>query len=93
MNPKDLSSWKSKISNSHQLGGIETSIVDNGGGKGTRIAWINTGTGLRYKVVLDRGMDIVDAFFNENSLCIVIRLLFSDQFHPSSTPPCVQVSL
>ncbi len=27
------------------------------------IAWINTGTGLRYKVVLDRAMDIADAFF------------------------------
>ncbi|MFC3880317.1 aldose 1-epimerase family protein [Algoriphagus namhaensis] len=85
MNPKDLSSWKSKISNSHQLGGIETSIVDNGGGKGTRIAWINTGSGLRFKVVLDRGMDIVDAFFNENSLAwishagITSHQPFSDQ--------------
>lgn len=68
MNPKELSSWKSKISNSHQLGGIETSILDNGVGKGTRIAWINTGTGLRYKVLLDRGMDILEAFYNENSL-------------------------
>jgi len=68
MNPKNLDSWKHKLSNSQQLGGIETSILDNGAGKGTRIAWINTGTGLRYKVVLDRGMDIVDALFNENSL-------------------------
>ncbi|MHA7130882.1 aldose 1-epimerase family protein [Algoriphagus namhaensis] len=60
--------WQGKISNSHQLGGIELSTLDTGPGRGTRIAWINTGTGLRYKVVLDRGMDIVDAFFNENSL-------------------------
>lgn len=68
MNPKNLGSWKHKLSNTQQIGGIETSILDNGPGKGTRIAWINTGTGLRYKVVLDRGMDIVDALFNENSL-------------------------
>ncbi len=68
MNPSDSQSWKYKLSNSHQLGGIETSILDNGGGKGNRIAWVNTGTGLRYKVVLDRGMDILDAFFQENSL-------------------------
>jgi galactose mutarotase-like enzyme len=68
MNPKDSQSWKYKLSNAHQLGGIETSILDNGAGKGTRIAWINTGTGLRYKIVLDRGMDILDALFNENSL-------------------------
>lgn len=57
-----------KISNAAQLGGIETSIIDNGPGYGTRIAWINTGTGLRFKVVIDRAMDIADAFFNQHSL-------------------------
>ena len=62
------SSWKDKISNPAQLGGIETSIIDNGPGRGNRIAWINTGTGLRYKVMIDRAMDIGDAFFNGHSL-------------------------
>lgn len=60
--------WKDKISNPAQLGGIETSVLDNGLGRGNRIAWINTGTGLRYKVVFDRGMDIADAFYNQHSL-------------------------
>jgi hypothetical protein len=60
--------WLNKISNHHQLGGIETSVLDNGEGKGTRIAWVNTGSGLRFKVVPDRGLDIADAFFNEHSL-------------------------
>jgi galactose mutarotase-like enzyme len=60
--------WKDKVSNHLQLGGIETSVLDNGPGRGTRIAWINTGTGLRFKVVIDRAMDIADAFFNEHSL-------------------------
>lgn len=60
--------WKNKISNPAQLGGIETSVIDNGPGRGTRIAWVNTGTGLRYKVVIDRAMDIADAFYNEHSL-------------------------
>ncbi len=60
--------WHHKISNTSQLGGIETSVLDNGSGKGVRIAWINTGTGLRYKVVLDRAMDIADAFYNQHSL-------------------------
>ncbi|TAG19862.1 MAG: DUF4432 family protein [Cytophagia bacterium] len=64
MNPD----WQDKIGNVAQLGGIETSILDNGAGRGTRIAWINTGTGLRYKVVIDRGMDIMEAFFNQHSL-------------------------
>jgi hypothetical protein len=66
--------WKNKISNAAQLGGIETSILDNGMGHGTRIAWINTGTGLRYKVVLDRAMDIADGFYNQYSLSWLSRL-------------------
>lgn len=61
-------SWTNKLSNAAQLGGIETSVIDNGLGKGTRIAWINTGTGLRFKVVIDRAMDIADAFYNQHSL-------------------------
>lgn len=61
-------SFCNKIANTAQIGGIETSVLDNGSGRGTRIAWINTGTGLRYKVVIDRAMDIADAFFNEHSL-------------------------
>ena len=63
-----MPSWNGKISNPAQLGGIETSVLDNGVGRGTRIAWINTGTGLRYKVVIDRAMDIADAFFNQYGL-------------------------
>jgi galactose mutarotase-like enzyme len=66
--------WQDKISNRSQLGGIETSVLDNGAGRGTRIAWINTGTGLRYKVVIDRGMDIADAFYNEYNLSWVSHL-------------------
>ena len=63
-----LQPWYSKVSTPLQLGGIETSVLDNGPGRGTRIAWINTGTGLRYKVVIDRAMDIADAFYNQHSL-------------------------
>ena len=61
-------SWQNKVSNYAQIGGIETSVLDNGLGKGTRIAWVNTGSGLRYKVVIDRGLDIVDAFYNQYNL-------------------------
>lgn len=60
--------WKGKISNVAQLGGIETSVIDNGPARGSRIAWINTGTGLRFKVLLDRAMDIADTFFNQHSI-------------------------
>jgi Domain of unknown function (DUF4432) len=61
-------SWLDKVSNTAQIGGIETSIIDNGPARGNRIAWINTGSGLRLKVNIDRAMDIGEAFFNEHSL-------------------------
>lgn len=66
--------WYGKISNHAQLGGIETSVIDNGSGRGSRIAWINTGTGLRYKIVIDRAMDIADAFYNQYSLAWLSNL-------------------
>lgn len=65
---KELSHSTNKVINTAQIGGIETSIIDNGSARGNRVAWFNTGTGLRFKVVLDRGMDIAEAFFNQHSL-------------------------
>ncbi len=59
---------ENKISHHSQIGGIETSVLDNGPGKGVRIAWFNTGSPLRFKVVVDRAMDICDAFFSHHSL-------------------------
>lgn len=61
-------SWSGKVGNVKQLGGIETSVLDNGAGAGVRIAWIDTGSGLRYKVVLDRGMDIAEAVYMDCNL-------------------------
>lgn len=56
------------VINPSQLGGIETSVLDNGPGRDVRIAWVNTGGGLRFKVVIDRGLDIADAEFLGQSL-------------------------
>jgi len=60
--------WKDKVGNIQQLGGIETSVLDNGPGRGSRVAWVNTGSGVRYKIAIDRCLDIVDAFYNQHSL-------------------------
>jgi len=65
---KKTQNWLNKIGNMTQVGGIETSALDNGPARGSRIAWINTGTGLRYKVAIDRALDIADTFFNGHSL-------------------------
>lgn len=56
----------------HQLGGITTATLDfpgiGGVTNGTRVAMINTGSGLRFTVNLDRGGDIIDASFNNHGL-------------------------
>jgi len=66
--------WLDKVSHIAQVGGIETSVLDNGLGRGSRIAWINTGSGLRFKVVLDRAMDIAEASYNQHNLSWISQL-------------------
>lgn len=65
---KNIFPWQDKIGNVSQLGGIETGVHDNGPARGTRFAWFNTGSPLRFKVAIDRSLDIVDAFYNQYSL-------------------------
>ena len=67
----DFLSNQNKLSNFRQIGGIETSIIDNGPERGTRIAWVNTGSGLTYKLLLDRCMDIGEAYFNVIGLACI----------------------
>lgn len=60
-----------KFENVHQVGGIRTGTLDYpdvNGGAGCRVALVNTGSGLRFVVALDRGGDIVEAFYNAWSL-------------------------
>src|SRR3954454_9711536 len=54
--------------NPAQLGGIESYIIDDGAGRGVRALCVNTGGGLRYRVLVDRGLDIDHAFVNQHSL-------------------------
>jgi hypothetical protein len=59
------------VENPLQLGGIRTGSLDYPnpmGGRSCRVAFIDTGSGLRFTVALDRGGDIVEAFFNQHSL-------------------------
>ena len=54
--------------NPAQVGGIETGVLDDGAGRGVRVAWVNTGSPLRYRVLIDRGLDIDQAFYSSLSL-------------------------
>lgn len=62
----------SKFENVHQIGGITTATLDSPGiggtTQGSRVAFVNTGSGLRFTIALDRGGDIIDASFNEHAL-------------------------
>ena len=66
--------WLDKVSHRSQIGEIETARLDNGHGSGTRIAWVNTGSGLRFKVAFDRAMDITEASFNAHNLSWISAL-------------------
>ena len=63
-----------KFENHHQVGGIRTGTLDDpdsggsGGSQGGRVAHVDTGSGLRFTVAIDRGGDIVDASFNRFNL-------------------------
>ncbi|MBM4143654.1 MAG: DUF4432 family protein [Lentisphaerae bacterium] len=60
--------WQGKVSNMAQVAGIELCAMEDGPARGTRVAWVNTGSPLRFKVAVDRALDIVDAFHGAHSL-------------------------
>jgi hypothetical protein len=62
------------VENALQLGGIRTATLDDPqplGGPGCRVALVDTGSGLRFTVALDRGGDIVDAAYNDCPLAFL----------------------
>lgn len=64
----DKSNLLKYIGNISQLGGIEIFEHTEGKSKGVRVAQVNTGVGLTYKVVVDRGMDIAECFFKGRAI-------------------------
>jgi hypothetical protein len=51
-----------------QLGGVRLGVLDDGKGRGIRTAQFETGSGLTFTVLLDRGMDIGSTRFNVDGL-------------------------
>ena len=60
-----------KFIHAAQVGGIESYEIADGGGRGVRALCVNTGGGLRYRVLVDRGLDIDHAFHNQHSLVLL----------------------
>ncbi len=68
-----------KFINASQIAGIDAYSIDDGPARGVRALCVNTGGGLRYRVLVDRGLDIDQAFFNNLSLTFLS--------HKGVTPP------
>jgi hypothetical protein len=60
-----------KFINPAQVGGIESYTLDEGPARGVRTLNVNTGGGLRYRILVDRGLDVDQAFFNQHSLAFL----------------------
>lgn len=58
----------SKFITAAQIGGIERYTFDEGEARGMRALVVNTGGGLRYRILPDRGLDLDQAFFGHHSL-------------------------
>jgi hypothetical protein len=57
--------------NPQQAGGIESYLFADGEACGDRALLVNTGGGLRYRLLPDRGLDIDQAFFHQHSLAFL----------------------
>ena len=57
-----------------QVAGIDAYTLDEGPAHGVRALCVNTGGGLRYRVLVDRGLDIDQAFFNHLSLTFLSQI-------------------
>ena len=58
-----------RVGDISQLGGIRTSTLNDGNENGVRTVEVRTGTGFRFVVLPDRGMDISEADYAGRSLC------------------------
>ena len=58
----------SRIGKESQLGGVRLGQYDDGNARGARYAEVDTGSGLAYTVLLDRGMDVGVVRYNGASL-------------------------
>ena len=60
-----------KFIHSSQIGGIDAYTIDEGPARGVRALCVNSGGGLRYRVLVDRGLDIDQAFLNQHNLAFL----------------------
>ncbi|MDB5295939.1 MAG: hypothetical protein JWO31_1922 [Phycisphaerales bacterium] len=69
--PPSLAFDPTKFVHPAQAGGIERYVIDDGAGRGIRALCVNTGGGLRYRLLPDRGLDVDQAYFGPHSLAFL----------------------
>src|SRR5438045_9582871 len=69
--PQPVGLDTNKFIHASQVGGIDAYTIDEGPARGVRALCVNTGGGLRYRILVDRGLDIDQAFFNQHSLAFL----------------------
>lgn len=60
---------KQRYGDVSQVGGLRPLVLADGPAKGASVVDVATGTGFRFTVALDRGMDITEASYAGKSLC------------------------
>ena len=78
---KTASELKPYIGSMQQLASIRTSELDDGKGRGVRIADVDNGSGLSFCVQLDRGMDIGTATFKGIPLAYMSPVGYASASH------------
>lgn len=57
-----------KVGSLKQIAGLKRVLLDDGSERGVRAVEVNTGSGLHFTILLDRGMDIGEASYRGKSL-------------------------
>ena len=81
---KDGKNLHRYIGSERQLGFIRRAVLDDGKGRGMRVMDVDNGTGLRFSVYPDRGMDIGEASFRGINLAWLPQSPTSPQFYEAS---------
>lgn len=81
MNEKAL---RKHVGGMGQIAQVRTAVLDDGKGRGVRVADMRNGSGIEFSVLLDRGMDIGQASFKGVPLAFVTPVGYS---HPAYYEP------
>lgn len=77
-------SLRRRIGSDRQLGFIRRAVLDDGKGRGMRILDVDNGSGLRFTVYPDRGMDIGEASFRGVNLVWLPQSPTAPQFYEAT---------